>query len=88
MALWRSRVGIPLGPLEKIGSDPETAEELPWAVLLSLAAPTGVGLLPLRYEDASQSITYVQEAAHTRISRSVMILPPGSGPPGVPNAIA
>jgi hypothetical protein len=41
MALWRSRVRIPLGPLEKIGSDPETAQELSWAVLLFVAARRG-----------------------------------------------
>ena len=32
-----SEVLVQLGSLEKIGSDPETAEELPWAVFLFMA---------------------------------------------------
>jgi hypothetical protein len=37
----KGSVRVLRGPLEKIGFDPETAEELPWAVLHSVAARPG-----------------------------------------------
>jgi hypothetical protein len=37
----KGSVRVLLGPLEKVGSDPETAEELSWAVVLSVAARRG-----------------------------------------------